>query len=80
MILSRCYSNSLKLAVEHRLKTVAFPSISTGAYGYPIDQAAHTALEAVAGFLKSHGGELVRVTWVLFDRATYDAYAQALSQ
>ena len=50
-LLAACYRNSLKLAVEHGLSTIAFPSISTGAYGYPRAEAAAVSSRAVAGFL-----------------------------
>ncbi|MBA9076851.1 O-acetyl-ADP-ribose deacetylase [Rufibacter quisquiliarum] len=52
-LLARCYHNSLALARAHGLKTVAFPNISTGVYGYPKDQAAQVAVHTVLGFLGS---------------------------
>jgi len=52
-LLADCYRNSLALAAEHRLKTVAFPSISTGAYGYPIELASRVALKTVREFLEA---------------------------
>ena len=69
---------ALRLAVEHGIKTIAFPSISTGVYGYPVAQAAVVALNAVKQFLESHDG-LDEVRFVLFDDATHDAYENALA-
>ena len=77
-LLASCYRESLSLALEHSIKTVAFPSISTGIYGYPIDKAATTALNAVKEFLEAHDG-IKEVRFVLFDDATYAGYESALS-
>jgi len=77
-LLASCYRESLGLALEHRIKTIAFPSISTGVYGYPVAQAATTALNAVKQFLVEHDG-LAEVRFVLFDDATYDAYEDAFA-
>lgn len=52
-LLASCYLNSLKLAAEHGVKTLAFPSISTGVYGYPIEEASAIAVQTIAEFLKS---------------------------
>ena len=76
-LLASCYWESLRLAVEHVIKTIAFPSISTGVYGYPVDQAAVIALNAVKQFLEAHDG-LDEVRFVLFDDATYGAYGNVL--
>jgi O-acetyl-ADP-ribose deacetylase (regulator of RNase III) len=76
-LLASCYERSLQLASGNRLRSVAFPSISTGAYGYPVDRAAPVALRAVIRYLSMHTDiELVR--FVLFDRRTFQAYQQAL--
>ena len=64
--------------MEHDIKTIAFPSISTGVYGYPVAQAAVIALNAVKQFLEVHDG-LDEVRFVLFDDVTYDAYNNALA-
>ncbi len=69
-----CYLNSLKLAAEKGLKTVAFPSISTGAYRYPLNEAAPIALTAVQEFLQKKSS-IEEVRFVLFNRETYEAYA-----
>jgi O-acetyl-ADP-ribose deacetylase (regulator of RNase III) len=72
-----CYRNSLVLAEAHGLASVAFPSISTGAFGYPIEEAAPVALRAITGFLRSaRSVRLVRC--VLFSEADLDTYRRAL--
>jgi len=76
-LLANCYKNSLKLAVEKDVKTISFLSISTGAYGYPIDEAAKVALETVAEFLKSDDS-LDEVVFVLFNETIYNSYEDAL--
>ena len=76
-LLASCYRESLRLAVERGIKTIAFPSISTGVYGYPAAQAAVIALSAVKQFLAAHDG-LDDVRFVLFDDATYGAYENVL--
>jgi O-acetyl-ADP-ribose deacetylase (regulator of RNase III) len=73
-LLAQAYQNSLKLAVEKGLKAVAFPSISTGAYGYPIRDASHVGLEAVKQFLKKED-TLGEVVFVLFSESALEVYA-----
>lgn len=68
--LADCYSNSLKLAVEHDCKTVAFPNISTGVYRYPKDKAAKIAFHTVADFLADHE-TIEKVIFVCFDEESY---------
>jgi O-acetyl-ADP-ribose deacetylase (regulator of RNase III) len=78
VVLASCYRGSLAKAALHKLESVAFPSISTGAYGYPVDEAAPVALRAVKAFLE--GESTVRlVRFVLFDQQTLAAYEQALA-
>lgn len=77
--LASAYRWSLRLADEHGLHSVAFPSISTGAYGYPIEQAARVALQTVRDHLQGQT-RLERVTFVLFGRRAYDVYAEALAE
>lgn len=75
--LASAYQHSLEVAIAHHCQSVAFPSLSTGAYGYPVALAAHTALQTVTACLEqSRQPALVR--FVLFDTGTYDAYATAL--
>jgi O-acetyl-ADP-ribose deacetylase (regulator of RNase III) len=78
-LLASCYRESLALAREHRLRTVAFPSISTGAFGYPLSLAAPVALQSVIDEVTGHPGALDRIRFVLFDDLTYAAYAEALA-
>ena len=78
-LLASCYRRSLEIASAQHLKSVAFPSISTGAYGYPVNEAAPVALQAAIDYLKSHT-EIELVRFVLFDRRTLEAYRQALDQ
>lgn len=78
-LLASCYRNSLRLAVEHNLRTIAFPAISTGAYGYPVRQAARVAVSTVTQFLSDHKS-IEEVRFVCFDDATYQAYQIALAE
>ena len=79
-ILASAYRESLKIAEAKKLSSVSFPFISTGAYRYPLDQAAKVAVEAVVSFLKEDAVSLKEVRFVLFDAGTMDAYRQALEQ
>ncbi len=77
-LLASAYRESLKLAVDKGLKSVAFPSISTGAYGYPIDKAAGVALDVVISFLKAKATSVTEVDFVLYDSRAFEVYAAAL--
>ena len=77
-ILASAYQESLKVAVENGLKSVSFPSISTGAYRYPIDQAARIALKTVIDFIQKDTC-LEEVVLVLFDSSTHAVYIQTLN-
>ena len=77
--LANCYRNSLQLAVESEIKTIAFPAISCGAYGYPIEQAAQIALETTREFLAATQN-IHRVIFVLWGDDVYDAYREALQK
>lgn len=75
-LLARCYRRSMEVAVAHGLKTVAFPAISCGVYGYPLAAGAQIALEAVAEYLRNEDSiRLVR--FVLFNTTTYDVFCAA---
>lgn len=76
-LLASCHRESLKLAVAHDLKLIAFPAISCGVYGYPIDPAAQIALSTVAAFLQTAGSTIDGVSFVCFSDATYNAYIEA---
>jgi len=69
--LANCYLNSLRLAVENNCKTVAFPNISTGIYGYPKDKAAEIAYQTVSGFLAGNE-QIEKVIFVCFDEDNYE--------
>ncbi len=75
--LASAYRESLKLAVGNSLKSVSFPSISTGIYGYPVDKGAKVAIDTTSEFLQQDDS-LEEVDFVLFDPRTFDAYRQAL--
>ena len=75
--LANCYRNSLQLAVENGIKTIAFPAISCGAYRYPIRQAAQIALETTKDFLSS-SDKIDKVFLVLWSKEIYDAYRESL--
>ena len=80
-LLASAYRRSMEVAAEHGLASVAFPSISTGAYGYPVDEAAPVALRTVLEFLDQHGDSgLDLVRFVLFDQKTYESYYRALTR
>jgi len=73
-ILASCYRNSLRVVVAMGLRSVAFPSISTGAYGYPVEEAASVALSTVAAFLSKEERAPALVRFVLFDAVTLGIY------
>jgi O-acetyl-ADP-ribose deacetylase len=78
-LLAGAYRNSLRLAEEHKLTSIAFPSISTGAYRYPIDDAARIALETTVAHLRG-GSSLQRVLFVLFSDPDLRVYRRSLPQ
>ena len=78
-LLRRCYTNSLRLAIEHNLRRIAFPSISTGAYRYPVGAAARIAVDAVrAQLARPTAVELVR--FVCFSDGDWDVYRELLEE
>jgi O-acetyl-ADP-ribose deacetylase (regulator of RNase III) len=76
-LLAQCYRNSLALAEANHIKTIAFPSISTGVYGFPVERASRIAVAEVKGFLEKNTS-LEKVIFVCFDRNTYGCYAKAV--
>jgi O-acetyl-ADP-ribose deacetylase (regulator of RNase III) len=77
-LLAGCYRKCLELAVEHGVRTISFPAISTGVYGYPLREAAEIAIREVKRHLE--GDTTVdTVTFILFGKSAFDIYAQCLS-
>ncbi len=74
-LLANCYRNSFKLARQHKLTSIAFPSISTGIYGYPVELASRVALREIEKELKSNPS--LRVSVVCYDAHTYQTYLNA---
>lgn len=79
-LLASAYKESLKLAAESNLNSISFPSISTGAYGYPVDRASRVAIDTVIAFLSQSTTSIKEVTFVLFDAQTLGVYASALRE
>ncbi len=79
VLLASCYRESLQLAVENDVKSIAFPSISTGVYGYPTEKAAADALQTIRNLAESGVTVPTNIQFVLFDDATYSCYADALT-
>lgn len=79
-LLASAYRNSLKLADEHGVRTIAFPSISTGAYGFPVERAARIALREIRDFLAAGPRSVAQVILVAHGERTYKAYTEALEE
>ena len=79
-LLASAYQQSLKIAAEKNINSVSFPSISTGAYGYPVGQASEVALDAAITFLSQRTASLREVVFVLFDSRTLGVYSSALRE
>jgi O-acetyl-ADP-ribose deacetylase (regulator of RNase III) len=79
VLLSRCYQNSLQLAVDHGLCSIAFPAISCGVYGYPIREACRVAVETTIAFLKKNP-KITQVIFVLFSADAYQTYTDYLDR
>jgi O-acetyl-ADP-ribose deacetylase (regulator of RNase III) len=78
-LLSSAYRTSLELCTQNKISSIAFPSISTGIYGYPVEEASRIALKTVMDHLKDHP-EIKLVRFVLFDSKTFSAYEEALKE
>lgn len=76
-LLASCYRKCLELAEENEVKTLSFPSISTGAYGYPVRDAARIATAVIAKHLENEKSDVSEVTLVLFSKSDYEVYAGA---
>ncbi|MDP8012080.1 MAG: O-acetyl-ADP-ribose deacetylase [Thermoplasmata archaeon] len=79
-LLKNCYKNSLSILVERNLRTIAFPAISTGAYGYPLEKAAKASIEAIYEFLINNPGKIERICLVLFDQEAYIEFLNAFKE
>ena len=77
-LLANCYRNSLKLAVENGINSIAFPAISTGVYHFPLEKATKIALEETKKFLKDNK-KITTVIFVAFDEKTFNVYSQMLN-
>jgi O-acetyl-ADP-ribose deacetylase (regulator of RNase III) len=77
-LLASCYRKCLEMAEERNVRTISFPAISTGVYGYPVEEAAAIALREVKVHLEKADTRLQQVTFVLFGKAAYDVYASLL--
>lgn len=78
-LLKNAYENSLRVAVENNIKTISFPSISTGVYSYPLNEASEIAVKTILNFLKSNDS-IEKVNMVCFDDNTYKYYKKALDK
>ena len=78
-LLSGAYQKSLELCTQNKISSIAFPSISTGVYGYPVEEASQIAIKTVKDYLKDHP-EIKLVRFVLFDSNTYRVYEETLKK
>ncbi len=79
-LLASCYRNSILVAQKNGVGRIAFPSISTGVYGYPVEKAAETAIGIVREMMKNMESSFDLIEWCLFDDRTYAAYEQVLNR
>jgi O-acetyl-ADP-ribose deacetylase len=79
-LLANCYTESLRLAVDRGCKSIAFPSISTGAFGYPVENASRVALTAIRDYVEANPGRLDLVEIATFSQHDYQTYQQAYSE
>ncbi|MGO8786871.1 MAG: O-acetyl-ADP-ribose deacetylase [Terriglobia bacterium] len=78
-LLANCYRRSLEVAVQNNVRSIAFPAISTGAYGFPLHRATRIAVREVRAFLESNHA-IEKIIFVCFDRHTRDCYQRVLSE
>jgi O-acetyl-ADP-ribose deacetylase (regulator of RNase III) len=79
--LAACYRNALAAAIERGFASIGFCSISTGVYGYPVDQAAEIALDTVAGYLREHANaRLSKVLFAMFGEREFEVFGAALEK
>lgn len=79
-LLASCYRSCLQLAVDNGIRSIAFPSISTGVYCFPLEEAAEIAVKTARKFASDHPGRLDVIKWVLFDKRTYEAYKSRIKE
>lgn len=79
-LLENAYKNSMKVALQNKIRTITFPSISTGIYSYPLEQAAEIAVKTVNDFYMEHPNEFDCIRFVLFDERTKQAYDNAIDK
>ena len=77
-LLASCYKSCLDIALEKGIRSIAFPSISTGIYSYPLNEAAKIAVGVACKYVEENPGKFDVIKWVLFDDNTYNAYKDAL--
>ena len=78
--LADCYRNSMTVAVQNNIRTIAFPSISTGIYRFPVERAAKIAVATVKAFLQENPDTIDEVLWVLFDEKTESIYEKEVKE
>lgn len=79
-LLASCYEKSLELAKKNKIRSIAFPSISTGAFGYPVQEAAKVAVKTVKSYIDKHSEDFDVVLWVLFNKPTKMIYDMELER
>ena len=79
-LLASCYFHSMQVALEHGIRSIAFPSISTGVYSFPVELAAKIAVKTVSRFLEDNENSFDLVEWVLFDSATESVYEKEVDK
>ncbi|MBU3949822.1 MAG: O-acetyl-ADP-ribose deacetylase [Proteobacteria bacterium] len=80
MLLSQCYINSLQYALEKNIKSIAFPAISCGVYGYPIEKACKIAIDTTCNFLNDKDSCLTNVIFILFSSKDFEVYRKYLKE
>ena len=78
VLLNLCYKSCLEVAMQHGIRTIAFPSLSTGAFGYPVEEASGVAVGAVYGFIEKHLDQFDLIEWVCFDKNTLKHYSKEI--
>ena len=80
ILLNFCYKSCLEVAMQHGIRTIAFPSLSTGAFGYPVEEASGVAVGAVYGFVEKHPDQFDLIEWVCFDDHTLSVYERKIKE